>query len=85
MNMETLSVSRFKATCLAVLERVRQTGQEVLVTKRGEPMARVLPPPLPEPATTSRFGCRRGTLQEVAGVGEPAPLAGLEDDWAVWR
>jgi prevent-host-death family protein len=40
----TLAISRFKATCLAVLERVRRTGRPVTVTRFGEPMARVVPP-----------------------------------------
>lgn len=42
-TMEELSVSRFKATCLAVLEKVRTTREPVLVTKRGEPIAEVVP------------------------------------------
>lgn len=41
---ETITISRFKATCLAVLERVRATGQPVLVTKFGRPVAEVVPP-----------------------------------------
>lgn len=36
-------MSRFKATCLAVLEKVRTTREPVLVTKRGEPIAQVVP------------------------------------------
>lgn len=41
--MEELSISRFKATCLAVLEKVRTTGEPVRVTKRGKPIAEVVP------------------------------------------
>lgn len=41
--METISISKFKATCLAVLERVRQTGQPVRITKFGKPIAEVAP------------------------------------------
>ena len=29
---ETISISKFKATCLAVLERVRRTGKPIVVT-----------------------------------------------------
>lgn len=36
-------MSRFKATCLAVLEKVRTTREPVLVTKRGVPIAEVVP------------------------------------------
>lgn len=42
-DIETISISRFKATCLAVLETVRQTGQPVRVTRRGKPMAEIVP------------------------------------------
>jgi prevent-host-death family protein len=40
----TLAISRFKATCLAVLEDVRRTGRPVTVTRFGKPVARVVPP-----------------------------------------
>ncbi len=38
-----MSISTFKATCLAVLQRVQDTGEPVLVTKRGRPVAEVVP------------------------------------------
>lgn len=41
--METLSVSKFKATCLAVLEEVKKKKKRVLITKRGEPIAEIVP------------------------------------------
>jgi prevent-host-death family protein len=42
--METISISKFKATCLAVLERVRRTGKSIRITRFGEPVAEVIPP-----------------------------------------
>ena len=47
--MEEIQISKFKATCLAVLDRVRKTRKPVLVTRFGKPIAQVLPPP-PRPA-----------------------------------
>lgn len=41
--METLSVSKFKATCLSVLEDVRKQKKKVIVTKRGKPIAEIIP------------------------------------------
>ena len=41
--MKTMNAARFKATCLQVLDQVAQTGHGVVVTKRGKPVARVVP------------------------------------------
>ena len=41
--MRTMPAGEFKAKCLAVMAEVNATGQPVLVTKRGKPLARVLP------------------------------------------
>lgn len=41
--METMSVSQFKTTCLAVLERVDKQKKRILITKRGKPLAEIIP------------------------------------------
>jgi prevent-host-death family protein len=41
--MQSLSVSQFKATCLAVLEEVKQRKKRVLITKHGKPIAEIIP------------------------------------------
>lgn len=59
--MEEIAISKFKATCLAVLERVRKTRRPILITRFGEPVAEVVPPsapPLPRPW----LGAMRGTI-----------------------
>ena len=43
--MREIQISKFKATCLAILDRVAKTGKPVLVTRFGKPVARILPPP----------------------------------------
>jgi len=43
MMARHISVSRFKAECLGLLEDISQTGEELVVTKRGRPLARVAP------------------------------------------
>jgi len=45
---ESIPISKFKATCLSLLDQVNKTGQPILVTKKGEPIAQVIPPPRPE-------------------------------------
>ena len=79
--METIAISAFKATCLAVLERVRKTRQPLLVTKRGVPIAQVNPPPPASHKDQSAFGCMADTAEEIEDIVEPlAP-----DDWDALR
>ncbi len=75
--MESLAISKFKATCLAVLERVQRTGQPVLVTKRGVPVAQVIPPPKAAVPRNSAFGALAGMTKEVGDILEPLPA----EDW----
>ena len=77
--MESVAISQFKATCLATLERVRRTGQPVLVTRRGEPIACVVPPEPPAPAA-SWLGSLSDSGRILGDLVEPA---GAAADWEV--
>jgi prevent-host-death family protein len=44
-------ICELKSRCLALLDEVATTGREIVVTKRGKPVARVLPPEGAEPAS----------------------------------
>ena len=39
----TVRASTFKAQCLALLDQVERTHVEIVVTKRGRPVARLVP------------------------------------------
>lgn len=41
--MNEISATQFKARCLALLDEVAEGGAELVVTKRGRPVARVVP------------------------------------------
>jgi prevent-host-death family protein len=42
MSERTVPASKFKAQCLAMLDEVAATGEEIVVTKRGRAVARVV-------------------------------------------
>lgn len=42
--MREISASEFRAKCSAILDEVAQTGQIVTITKRGKPVAQLVPP-----------------------------------------
>ena len=74
-------MSKFKATCLAVLERVRRTGKPVLVTRFGKPIAEIAPPPPPE-RPADWLGAMTGKGEIVSDIVSPAVG---EDEWEVLR
>lgn len=41
--MIEISASQFKARCLSLLDEVAESGAELMVTKRGRPVAQVIP------------------------------------------
>jgi prevent-host-death family protein len=41
-NAKTIPAGQFKAKCLALLDEVAATGQPVVVTKHGKPVAEVV-------------------------------------------
>lgn len=41
--MKKIPIREFKARCLSVIERVRNTGEPVLITKLGRPVAKLIP------------------------------------------
>lgn len=50
---ESIPAGRFKAECLALLDRVARRREPVVVTKHGRPVAKVVPIE-PEPAPSLR-------------------------------
>ena len=80
-SKDTISISKFKATCLAVLERVRRTGRPIVVTKYGEPIAEVVPPS-PGPRDGDWLGALRGSVRYLGDIVAPA---GDPEEWEVLR
>ncbi|MYA87341.1 MAG: type II toxin-antitoxin system Phd/YefM family antitoxin [Boseongicola sp. SB0662_bin_57] len=78
--MEEIQISKFKATCLAVLDRVGRMRKPVLITRFGKPVAQILPPP-PSPA-----GEWLGAMQDDGEIRDDliAPAADLAE-WNVLR
>jgi prevent-host-death family protein len=73
-----LGVSEFKARCLALLEQVRKRGDELVVTKHGRPIARVVP--VREPA-----GPLRGSMRGLIEVRGDIVHVDWSDEWDAAR
>ena len=43
MQQETIKASEFKAKCLQLMDEVKKTGKEIIITKNGKPVSKLLP------------------------------------------
>ena len=39
----TMNASEFKAKCLALMDEIAESGEEIVITKRGKPVAKLAP------------------------------------------
>jgi prevent-host-death family protein len=92
-TIRTIPAGEFKAKCLAVMAEVNSTGRPVLVTKRGKPLARVMPVEelAPKESVDAIFGSLRGLISipgQTIEADEPfIPLEEwdhLKDDWSLF-
>lgn len=61
--MKKMPAGEFKARCLRVMEEVKTYRQAVVITKKGVPVAKLVPA---EEAPRDVFGCMAGTA-DIAG------------------
>ena len=80
-RMESIPVSKFKATCLAVLQRVKRTGRPVLITRFGQPVAEVIPPR----RTASKSDWLGGMAGRLDISGDIVGPAAQAEAWAALR
>ncbi|NED99939.1 type II toxin-antitoxin system Phd/YefM family antitoxin [Phytoactinopolyspora halotolerans] len=67
-----IAAGQFKATCLKVLDEVAETRAPVTITKRGRPVARLVPIEPPAPL----FGALSGTVGRYEDLISP-----IGDSW----
>ena len=77
--MKQMPAGKFKAHCLSVMDDVNATGEPVIITKRGTPVAKIVP-------VTSKkqrlFGFMVGQFRIVGDI--ESPVVSLEE-WEVMR
>ncbi len=67
--MQEIAISKFKATCLAVLEEVRRSGSPVRVTRFGKPVAEIVPPRAER--NVRRLGTMRDSFEVLGDIVGP--------------
>ncbi|MBZ5521817.1 MAG: type II toxin-antitoxin system Phd/YefM family antitoxin [Acidobacteriia bacterium] len=67
--MQEIAISEFKTKCLSLLEEVSKTRKPIRITRRGKPIAEVVPP---SSATKRRkLGSMAGTVKILGDIVSP--------------
>jgi prevent-host-death family protein len=69
-----VSAGEFKARCLALMDEVRDSGGEYVITKRGEPVAKLVPVRMER---RPLLGSMKGTVRTLGDIVSP-----LDEPWA---
>lgn len=71
--METIKASEFKAKCLGLMDEVARTGDPVVITKNGKPVAMLAPY---GKKRASLAGLHRGSIEILGDIVSP-----LDEPW----
>jgi prevent-host-death family protein len=64
-----MPAAQFRIRFFELLDEIADSGEEVVITKHGKPVVRVVPErPRPD---TPRWGCMRGTIEILGDIEEP--------------
>ncbi|HZQ19840.1 MAG TPA: type II toxin-antitoxin system Phd/YefM family antitoxin [Terriglobales bacterium] len=79
--MKEMAAGEFKAKCLRVMDQVQKTREPVLITKRGKPVAQLVPAPgSPEDI----FDYMKGKVTIPDNVDVVSPVI-PEDEWEMLK
>ncbi len=67
--MKTIPAGKFKARCLAIMDEVQAKRQAVVITKRGKPVAKLVPV---EQEKDDIFGFYKGKIKVTGDIVSPA-------------
>jgi prevent-host-death family protein len=77
--MKAMQAGEFKARCLKVMDQVRATREPVIITKRGRPVAKLVPV---DRRSDDIFGCLKDVFQIVGDIESPVVAP---EDWEANR
>ena len=79
--MREIAISKFKATCLAVLDEVDKTHESIRITRRGKPIAQIVPSTASSKIVDA-MGCMIGRIQILGDIVSPSTN---ESEWEALR
>jgi antitoxin (DNA-binding transcriptional repressor) of toxin-antitoxin stability system len=79
MKHQIVTVTEFKARCLAMLDDIGQNGGTITITKRGKPLAKV------GPTRREKWKSPRGSWAGKLSIPDEVLMADMSELWEVVR
>ncbi len=73
LKPRTIPAGEFKAQCLHLMDVVNSTGVSLIITKRGKPVARLVPAVSEEKPFRSLYGLTKGSMEILGDIVSPLP------------
>jgi prevent-host-death family protein len=78
-----IGAGAFKARCLELMDTVAATHTEIVITKRGKPVAKLVPvQPFTRRKLKSAYGALKGSFEIIGDIVGPSTTP---EDWKPWR
>ena len=74
---ETIKASEFKAKCLQLMDEVKATGKEIIITKNGEPVSKLVPF---KKRPKTLFGAHKNVVKVYGDI-----IAPLDEEWEAMK
>ena len=72
----TMKASEFKAKCLKLMDEVADSGEEIVITKHGKPVSKLIPF---RKKPKSFFGIDKDRIKILGDIVSPMPSEWFED------
>jgi prevent-host-death family protein len=77
MDDKYVAATEFKANCLRLMDEVAQQRRPIVITKRGKPVAKLVPVQPVEKGSTDLFGRMAGSIKICGDIISPIDA----DEW----
>ena len=75
-STRTIKASEFKAKCLKLMDEVAESGEEIVITKNGRPVSRLVPY---RHKPKDMFGIDRDIIRVYGDIVSPMPAEWFQD------
>ena len=85
MAKKQIGAGAFKQVCLSLLDEVAEAKTEVIITKRGRPIARLVPMASDREREQALLASLRGSVRIVGSEADLLRPSSEDEEWSILR